>query len=141
MPSKLSKIKKRIRRHKRCRAKIFGTAIKPRLCVFRSNKHIYAQLIDDEKGKVLLSASDFEVKGQKNKAPSLKIKDKNKNDSKKEDILQSVKRSIAYKVGALIAQKAFAKKIKKIVFDRGGYKYHGRVRALAEGARNEGLEF
>lgn len=90
---------------------------KPRLCVFRSNKHIYAQLINDQNGKVLLAASDLEVK---------------KKGTKKE---------LAQEVGKLIAQKAKKKKIEKVVFDRGGYKYHGRVKALAEGAREQGLIF
>lgn len=100
------------------RAKISGTAKIPRLCVFRSSKHIYAQLIDDEKSKTLISTSDLEIK---------KAKDK--------------KINLASKVGKLIAKKAIEKKITKVVFDRGGYKYHGRVRALAEGAREGGLSF
>lgn len=107
---------KRKKRHKRVRAKIKGTAKVPRLCVFRSHKHIYGQLIDDEKGKTILSVSDKEVKA------------KNKIETAKE-------------VGKTLAQKAVEKKIKKIVFDRGGYKYHGRVKALAEGAREGGLKF
>ncbi len=105
----LEKQIKRKRRHRRVRAKIKGTAKVPRLCVFRSNKHLYAQLIDDEKGKTLVSVSDLEAK-----------------DSKK--------------IGLLIAEKALAKKINKVVFDRGGYKYHGRVKSLAEGAREGGLK-
>jgi len=114
----LEKQIKRKRRHKRVRAKISGTAKCPRLCVFRSNKHIYAQLINDEKGKTLVVAKDLEIKD-----------------------LKSKKTEIAYKVGELIAEKAIKNKIKKIVFDRGGYKYHGRVKALAEGARKGGLIF
>jgi large subunit ribosomal protein L18 len=109
---------KRLKRHRRVRAKIKGTAKVPRLCVFRSNKHIYAQLVDDDKGKVLLSAKDSEIK----KLPKGKI-------------------VLAKEVGKLIAQKAIEKKYKKIVFDRAGYKYHGRVKALAEGAREGGLKF
>ena len=116
---------KRKRRHRRVRAKIYGTKEVPRLCVFRSNKHIYAQLINDEKGKTLVIAKDLEIKN-----------------------LKATKTEIAYKVGELIAEKAInlpagrhGNKIKKIVFDRGGYKYHGRVKALAEGARKKGLEF
>ena len=100
------------RRHKRVKAKLFGTVEKPRLCVFKSNKHIYVQLIDDEKAKTLLALSD------KN------IKSRNVSD-----------------LGELIAKKAEEKKIKKIVFDRGGYQYHGQIKALAEGARKGGLEF
>ncbi len=121
------KIKKeaRYRRHKRVRAKIVGTAERPRLCVFRSNKHIYANLINDEKGQTLLTASDKEIK---------KIKSE-------EDKKMSGKIAISYKVGELIAQKALKNKIGKIIFDRGGYKYHGRVKALADGTRKGGLKF
>lgn len=115
-------LEKRYRRQKRVRAKIFGKKEKPRLSVFRSHKHIYAQLIDDEKGRILLAASDLEIKNS-----NLKDK-KSKVDKAKE-------------VGKLIAKKALAKKIEKVVFDRGGYKYHGRVKALAEGAREGGLKF
>lgn len=114
----LKKHEKRIRRHKRIRAKIFGTAEKPRLSVFRSSKHLYAQLVDDNKGKIIASVSD--LKSGKSK--------KTKTDKAKE-------------VGKLIAKEAMEKKIEKAVFDRGGYKYHGRVKALAEGAREGGLKF
>ncbi len=99
-----------------------GTSAIPRLYVFRSNKHIYAQLIDDEKGKTLVSANDLELK-------------KPSSGAKKGKIGQ------AGAVGKLIAKKAIDKKIKKVVFDRGGYKYHGRVKALAEDAREAGLKF
>lgn len=114
----LRKQEKRYRRHKRVRAKIKGTAKVPRLCVFKSAKHIYAQLIDDEKGKTLASVRDLEIK---------KTKDK--------------KTSLATEIGKLIAKKAIEKKINKVVFDRGGYKYHGKVKALADGAREAGLKF
>jgi large subunit ribosomal protein L18 len=123
--AKILSQKLRTRRHKRVRAKVSGTEKRPRLCVFRSNKHIYASLIDDEKHQTLLVAGDKEVK---------KIK------SEKEDKI-SGKIALAYKVGELIAQKALKNKIETIVFDRGGYKYHGRVKALADGARKEGLKF
>ena len=116
---------KRRRRHKRVRAKIKGTTKIPRLCVFRSNKHIYAQLIDDEKGKTFISASDLDLK-------------KSKTKPKKELTGKAV---IAYRVGQILAQKAIEKKLEKIVFDRGGYKYHGRIKALADGAREGGLKF
>lgn len=112
---------KKIRRRKRTRAKIFGTEKRPRLSVFRSNKHIHGQIIDDQKGKTLVSGSDLELK------PS-QIKKKNKT-------------LIAYQVGQLLAKKANVKKIKQVVFDRGPFKYHGRLRALAEGAREGGLKF
>jgi len=116
------KQEKRYRRHRRVRAKISGTGKVPRLCVFRSNKHIYAQLIDDEKGKTLLAVSDLEFKKTKSAVKGKKI-------------------DMAYKVGELIAKKALEQKIEKIVFDRGGYKYHGRVKAVAEGVRKGGLKF
>jgi large subunit ribosomal protein L18 len=116
----LEKKQKRIRRHKKVRAKISGTNKIPRLCVFRSASHIYASLIDDEKGKTLASSSDLKIK----KNPSTEGKT-----------------AKAKKVGADIAQKAKEKKIEKVVFDRGGYKYHGRVKELAESARKEGLKF
>ncbi len=107
----LKKQEKRHRRHKRVRAKVFGTAKVPRLFVFKSNQYIYAQLIDDDKSKTIASAKS-----------GLNIKE-------------------AKKIGELIAQKAKEKKIEKAVFDRGGHKYHGRVKALAEGAREGGLKF
>ncbi len=104
-------------RHKRIRTKIFGTVQTPRLCVFRSTKYIYVQLIDDEKGKTIAVVSDKEIKS--------KLNGINK----------------AREVGKLIAEKAAEKKIKKVVFDRGGYQYHGRVKSIAEGAREGGLKF
>lgn len=106
-------------RHRRVRAKISGSASIPRLCVFRSSKHIYAQLIDDGKGKILVAASDLEIKSKK----------------------RANKVSLAREVGKLLVKKSVEKKIEKVVFDRGGYKYHGRVKALAEGAREGGLKF
>lgn len=115
----LKKQEQRCRRHRRVRARIFGVKDKPRLCVFRSNRHIYAQLINDDEGKTLASADDAELKGFKK--------------AKKSDI--------AKEVGKLIARKAQDKKIESVVFDRGGYKYHGGVKALAEGAREGGLRF
>jgi large subunit ribosomal protein L18 len=135
------KSKKRYRRHKGIRAKISGTAKRPRLCVFRSLKHIYSQLIDDDKGQILLAASDLELKPKiKNQKSKTKIKNKKIEENKKQP-KPTAKTSIAYEVGKLIAEKALKKKIKKIVFDRGGYKYHGKVKSLAEGAREGGLKF
>jgi len=127
-----NKIKKetRARRHLRVRAKVSGTAQKPRLCVFRSNQHIYATLINDEKNSTILVASDKEIKKPKTE----------KINSEKEGKL-SAKVALAYEVGQLIAQKALKNKIERVVFDRGGYKYHGRVKALADGARKGGLKF
>jgi large subunit ribosomal protein L18 len=112
----------RIRRKKRIRLKIKGTPAQPRLSVFRSARQIYAQIIDDVGGKTLVCASslDKELAG--------KIKTGGNKEGSKQ-------------VGALIAKKAKAAGIKKVVFDRGGYLYHGRVQALAESAREGGLEF
>ena len=115
----LKKQEKRYRRHIRIRAKIKGTKKCPRLSVFRSNKYIYAQLIDDLNGKTLVSVSDIKI-NKKNKL--------NKIEKAKE-------------IGSSLAKKAIDSKIKKIVFDRGGYKYHGRIKAVAEGAREGGLKF
>lgn len=139
----LEKHKKRIRRHKRVRAKIYGTATRPRLCVFRSKKHIYAQLIDDEKGKTLAAASDLELKGKK-KPSKVAKRGSSKKIEKTQEEREKIKRAriaIAYEVGRLIAKRALQKKIEKVVFDRGGYKYHGRVKVLSEGVREEGLKF
>lgn len=130
-----TKQERRYRRHKRVRAKIFGTKDKPRLCVFRSNKHISAQLIDDEKGYTLVATSDLEIKKPKIQDTETVLEKDNKEDKR------SGKIALAYQVGRLIAEKANKKKITKVVFDRGGYKYHGRVKALAEGARKGGLQF
>ena len=121
----LEKQEKRKRRHKKIRTEIRGTAEIPRLCVFKSLNHIYAQVINDDKAQTLFSVSDEEI--------SKKTSSKNKKYSGKSEK--------AYEVGKLTAEKAAEKKIKKIVFDRAGYKYHGRIKALAEGAREGGLQF
>ena len=109
----------RSRRHKRVRTKISGTAERPRLCVYRSNSNIYAQIIDDVKGVTLVQASTLDKE--------VKTKYANKVAAKE--------------VGALIAKKAVAKKIETVVFDRGGYIYHGVIKELAEAAREGGLVF
>ena len=119
MVSRVDTNKKRIRRHKRVRGKIFGTAQKPRLCVFRSLKNIYAQVIDDESGKTLASASSLD-------------KEFNQYGGNKE---------AAKLVGQAVAKAALEKGITEVVFDRGGYIFHGRVAELAEGAREAGLKF
>jgi large subunit ribosomal protein L18 len=106
----------RVRRHVRTRTKVSGTAERPRLAVFRSNRHIYAQLIDDSASRTLVAASDREVQGG-----------------------GDGKTSSAKAVGELIAERAKAAGIEAVVFDRGGRLYHGRVAALAEGAREKGL--
>ena len=122
MLKKLSRNSLRQRRHKRVREKISGTPNRPRLSVYRSLKQIYAQLIDDQAGKTLLAVNSLD------KSLSESLKGLKKTD-------------MAKKVGAELAKKALAQGIKEVVFDRGGYKYHGRVAALAEGAREQGLEF
>ena len=119
-----TKEEKRARRATRVRAKVTGTAEQPRLSVFRSNKHTSAQLIDDTLGKTLVSASDKDVK-----LPSKKEK------GSQTKVLASLE------VGKLLAEKAVAKKINKVVFDRAGYRFTGRVKAIAEGAREGGLQF
>lgn len=135
---KETKQQKRDRRHRRVRAKVFGTARCPRLCVFRSSKHIYAQVIDDEKGKTIAAANDQEIKKPKGKSDA-KRRPEAEPKGPVED--RKAKIAIAYEVGKLLAENALKKKVKKVVFDRGGYKYHGRVKALAEGAREGGLQF
>jgi|SRR3989344_1910192 len=115
------KQEKRLKRRKRIRGRVVGTSSRPRLSVFRSNDHIYGQIINDEKGVTLVAASDKELA--------------------KAELKSQTKVSIASLVGELLAQKSAKKKIKKIVFDRGGFKYHGRVSALADGAKKGGLEF
>lgn len=109
----------RLHRHKRVRSKVSGTPERPRLNVFRSETNIYAQIIDDTKGVTLVSASSLE-KGFE---------------------CDGTKTDAAKKVGEVIAERAKAKGIETVVFDRGGYLYHGRVKALAEGAREGGLQF
>lgn len=118
MISKPDKNKTRQKRHTRVRGKISGTAECPRLNVFRSNKNIYAQVIDDVAGVTLASASTLDTNVE--------------NGTKTEE---------ASAVGKLIAERGLEKNIKEVVFDRGGYLYHGRVAALAEAARENGLEF
>ncbi len=121
----MTKVEPRIarkRRHARVRARVAGTTSSPRLCVFRSLNHIYAQVIDDLRGHTLVAAStlDAEIKGGAD---------------------SQAKSAKAELVGSLVAKRALSKGINQVVFDRGGYKYHGRVKALAEAARQAGLEF
>ena len=119
MVKKTDRKAERQRRHIRVRRKISGTADCPRLCVFRSNSNLYVQVIDDVKGVTLTQASTLDKE--------IKIKHSNKEAAKE--------------VGALIAKRALEKNIKSVVFDRGGYIYHGVVKELADAARNGGLEF
>ena len=122
MINKIDKNEIRKRKHLRVRKTVSGTTERPRLCVFRSNSHIYAQIIDDTEGTTLAAASslDKDVKSQVSNGSNI--------DAAKE-------------VGKLIAKRAQDKKISEVVFDRGGYIYHGRVAALAEAAREAGLQF
>ncbi len=130
-----SKQEKRIRRHKKIRARIYGTYDRPRLFVFRSVQHIYAQLIDDEKAKVLLSVSDKDVHPVKSAEGGAKQFNRVKPGKKETKV------NVAKEVGKVIAKKAIEKKIEKVVFDRGGVVFHGRIKALADGAREGGLKF
>ncbi|BFH16958.1 50S ribosomal protein L18 [Paenibacillus melissococcoides] len=122
MITKANKNKARLKRHLRVRKKIEGTSARPRLNVFRSSKHIYAQLIDDVKGVTLAAASTMDKE----------LREEIKNGGSVE---------AARKVGELIAKRAKAQGHDNVVFDRGGYLYHGRIQALAEAAREAGLEF
>lgn len=120
MIKKVSRNVMREARHKRVRCDVHGTSAVPRLNVFRSNSNIFAQIIDDEEGVTLVSASSLDKDLKLNNGSNIEA---------------------ATKVGELVATKALKANIKKVVFDRGGYLYHGRVKALAEAARNKGLEF
>lgn len=121
MAKKANRTYRRIRIHRRIRSVLSGTAERPRLCVFRSLKHIYAQIIDDQLGRSLMSASTLRMNGEK--------------------LSNGGNIEAARLVGASIAQQALASGISEVVFDRGGYKYFGRVKALADAARQVGLKF
>ena len=112
----------RLRRKRRIRKKIFGTEKRPRLCVFKSNRHIYAQMINDVKGITLVAACSLEPDVRKNTMGQRRME-------------------ISKIVGRLIAKRALEKGIKKVVFDRNGFLYHGCIKALADAAREEGLQF
>ena len=110
----------RVRRHRRVRKRVVGLSDHPRLCIFRSARHIYAQIVDDTSGRTLASASSLDASLREAKG---------------------AKRETARSVGALVAERAHAAGITRVAFDRGGYAYHGRVASLADGAREGGLEF
>ena len=112
----------RVRRHHRVRLRVYGTPDRPRMNVFRSNAHLYAQVIDDTTGKTLVSAStlDKEIKGKLKSGANL---------------------TAAVAVGQLVAERALQANLKSVVFDRGGYRFHGRIKALAEASREKGLKF
>ena len=120
--SVVSRSERRQRKHERVRKAVSGTTERPRLNVFRSSKHIYAQIVDDDQGKTLVAASSLskELEGQ---------------------FKTGANKPAARAVGKLVAQKAKEKGLVKVVFDRGGYLYHGRIKELAEGAREGGLKF
>jgi large subunit ribosomal protein L18 len=120
MITKPNRKETRLKRHRRIRRSLWGQAERPRLCVYRSNKHIYAQLVDDSKSATIACASTLDSE--------LKVEKPWNKDSAKS-------------VGELLAKRALEKGVKAVVFDRGGYIYHGRVAAVAEGAREAGLEF
>ena len=122
MLKKADKNAKRLQRHKRVRRKVFGTPQRPRLCVFRSSNNIYAQIIDDTNRVTLVAASSLDeaVRGAVNHTGN---------------------KEAAKMVGEMVAKKAVEKGITEVVFDRGGYIYHGRIKELAEGAREAGLKF
>ena len=122
MVSKESRTEVRLQKHRRMRNKISGTTERPRLCVFRSNNHMYAQVIDDTVGKTLVSASTLQKEV-------------------KADLEKSNNVEAASKLGTVIAQRALEKGINTVVFDRGGFIYQGKVKALAEAAREAGLVF
>ena len=115
----LTKAEHRLRRHRRVRKKVLGTAVRPRLAVFRSNKHIYVQAIDDLAGRTLASASTMETDVRSGSTATV---------------------AAAKEVGKRVGERAKEAGINSVVFDRGGFKYHGRVAAIADGAREAGLE-
>jgi large subunit ribosomal protein L18 len=122
MIQKTSRQKRRRIIHRRIRRKVFGTPDRPRLCVFRSARHIGAQVVDDARGMTLLQVSTM----------SKEFRERN---------FKGKKTEAAKLLGALIAERALAKGIRAVAFDRGGYQYHGRVKALADAAREKGLQF
>jgi len=122
MNSSQKRYESRVRRHARVRKNVSGTEVRPRLNVFRSLRHIYAQIIDDDAGCTLVSASTI--------------------DRELRDAVDGMEKTAAAEaVGKVLAERAKAKGVTQVVFDRGGYQYHGRVKALADGARKGGLEF
>ena len=148
---------RRRRRHLRIRQSVVGTPDKPRLCVFRSAKHIYAQIVDDTEGRTLVSASSMKLEPE---APAAAVevaegaketeekgkgkgkgKDKDKEKKGKKEWTGGRKTAAAREVGRLLAEAAKGKGISVVCFDRGGYLYHGRIAALAEAARKNGLSF
>lgn len=122
MKGTIKKVIARARRHRRVRRKVTGTPECPRLNVFRSNRHIYAQIVDDQAGASLVSASSLDADARKEATDGLNIE-------------------MAKRVGKLLAARAIEARVRRVVFDRGGYLFHGRVKALADSAREGGLKF
>jgi large subunit ribosomal protein L18 len=122
MINKVSRTQVRVKKHKRLRGHLAGTSAKPRLSVFRSNKHIYAQIIDDEQGRTLVAANTLQA-------------------DVKEGLEYTDDVAAAAKVGEVLGKKAVAAGISEVVFDRGGFVYHGKIQALADAAREAGLSF
>lgn len=143
------KVYRRNRRHQRVRGSVFGTPDRPRMCVFKSTKHIYTQIVDDTQGRTLAAASSLKIGPMSAPAPSGK-EDDEKQTAKKADKgkkgkkpvhIGGKKTAVAREVGKLIAEAAKQKGITKVCFDRGGNQFHGRIAALADEARKNGLEF
>jgi large subunit ribosomal protein L18 len=141
---------KRWRRHQRVRNRVTGTPERPRVCVFRSNAHIYAQLIDDTTGRTVLAVSSLKLEAEAAPKPAAKPAAKaegkkgKKGDKAEKAATEAAggrKTTLAREVGRLLAEAAKSKGVSKVCFDRGGYLYHGRVAALADSARKHGLEF
>jgi large subunit ribosomal protein L18 len=152
---------RRWRRHKRVRNRVVGTQARPRVCVFRSNQHIYAQLIDDATGRTIVAVSSLKLEAPASAATPKKVEKVEKAEGKKgakgdkaakgektakapkggSPAVGGRKTALAREVGRLLAEAAKAKGFTKVAFDRGGYLYHGRVAALANAAREHGLEF
>jgi large subunit ribosomal protein L18 len=135
----------RLRRHLRVRKRLTGTSERPRLCVFRSSNQIYAQIVDDAQGRTLVAASSRDADLAKVKAALVAPAEGAEGADATPEAFRGLETNrrvqLAYKVGQLLAERAKAAGLKRVVFDRGGYIYHGRVAALADGARKGGLDF
>lgn len=133
----------RLRRHLRVRKRLAGTSERPRLCVFRSANQIYAQIVDDAQGRTLVAASSRDADLAKVKAaPKAAAEgDADATPEAYRGLEENRRVQLAYKVGQLLAERAKSAGVQRVVFDRGGYIYHGRIAALADGARKGGLDF
>jgi large subunit ribosomal protein L18 len=132
----------RLRRHLRVRKRLSGTSARPRLCVFRSANQIYAQIVDDGQGRTLVAASSRDADLAKvTGAPAVDAEGDAATPESYRGLEKNRRVQLAYKVGQLLAERAKAAGLQRVVFDRGGYIYHGRIAALADGARKGGLDF